>query len=55
MDISTIIKKLDSYLYDDVLQFVDDVKLIFDNSSTYNEVRSFTLCFAVMEGLLSVR
>ena len=40
MDLSTIKKKLDDGSYSDPWQFVDDVRLMFENAWTYNKKRS---------------
>ena len=38
MDLSRIRDKLEMLEYEDAFQFVDDVKLVFENSKRYNEV-----------------
>ena len=38
MDLSKIRDKLEMLEYEDAFQFVDDVKLVFENSRKYNEV-----------------
>ena len=38
MDLATVLEKINTYEYEDALQCVDDLKLIFTNSKTYNLV-----------------
>ena len=38
MDLSTMQKKLDTLVYEDALQFIEDVKIMFHNCRSYNEV-----------------
>ena len=46
MDLSKIRDKLEMLQYEDAFQFVDDVKLVFENSRKYNEVGlSVSYCF----------
>ena len=39
MDLSIVLRNLDELLYEDVLQFVTDVKLVFENAKKYNKVK----------------
>lgn len=40
MDLSTVMKKLDNGEYHNINDFINDVKLIWSNSMTYNQEQS---------------
>ena len=43
MDLSIVLRNLDELIYEDVLQFVEDVRLVFENSKKYNTVSARNL------------